>query len=439
MASTTRTASDLANNGTAFAGAMGTRTDVLQSVDEVTAIVVMSILTPILCMKMFIKRYFGGHCVREDYALFCAWLSNMAYCAIALLMAHHGGGNHESEVPASDLVIFQQLLYANTIIYGPAAFLTKTSLLLIFARVFAHARRAVIFIYVLIGVMACYQVPILLLKIRICTPIQGLWDPSVEVVCFNRQSVFFTDAIVSVVTGAVVLLLPVPLVYTLKVNWCKRFRIAALLGFGGLSTIASVWRALFIWSPNTYEDITVTFVRINLLGIAEVSVGILAACLPTFNLLLTRYAKVRRTPTPACEIKGTATPECNIKRMTGMNLWKEGHKYGLNEVDGVDGGNGGRDDKGFDVEELDLKTRESSEAGSMKGNWQSHGDWSRYGEGRAGTPSVERKLPGHENENVSEMLERQKQRQGRQADIPDWPLPLRQKSVVSTSTAGNVV
>ena len=59
--------------------------------------------------------------------------------------------------------------------------------------------------------MACYYVPVLMLKIRLCTPIEGLWDPSVETMCFNQQSIFFTDAIVSVVTDAMVLFLPGPL------------------------------------------------------------------------------------------------------------------------------------------------------------------------------------------------------------------------------------
>ncbi|KAK0100939.1 hypothetical protein ONS96_006172 [Cadophora gregata f. sp. sojae] len=288
MAQTTRTAVDLAQNGTALASGTGQKTDVLQTVNVVTTILVISLLTPLMLAKIYIKKFVVGGCCREDALCFLAWFMTTGYCVTGLLMAGHGGGNHEWEVPREELIQFQKILYADTILYGPAAFLTKTTLLLIFTRVFSHCTRTVKFIYAFIGVMACYYVPVLILKIRLCTPIEGLWDPSVESMCFNQQSIFFTDAMVSVATDATVLILPGPLVFTLNVGIFKRIRIGILLGVGGLATIASTWRAVLVWAPDAYEDITVTFVRINLLGIAEVGIGIMCACVPTFNILFTR-------------------------------------------------------------------------------------------------------------------------------------------------------
>jgi hypothetical protein len=59
--------------------------------------------------------------------------------------------------------------------------------------------------------MACYYLLVLFLKLRLCTPIEGLWDTSVDAVCWDKQRVFFMDAVVSCVTDGVVLILPVPL------------------------------------------------------------------------------------------------------------------------------------------------------------------------------------------------------------------------------------
>ncbi|KAL2067925.1 hypothetical protein VTL71DRAFT_16023 [Oculimacula yallundae] len=435
MASTTRTATDLINNGTSLSGAMGTRTDVARSLDEVTSILVMSVLTPVFCMKIFIKRYFGGCCEREDKMLGCAWqFTTMAYCVVALVMAHHGGGNHEWEVPASELMIFQKLLYANTIIYGPAAFFTKTSLLLIFTRVFAHARRAVLFIYVFIGVMACYYVPVLLLKIRICTPIEGLWDPTVEVMCFNQQSIFFTDSVASVVTGMVVLLIPGPLVCTLKVNWCKKCRIAALLGVGGLSTIASIWRALLVWSPTAYSDITVTFVRINLLGIAEISIGMLCACIPTFNLLFTHYAKERRKMSVGSDIPGKQSPDLEMKHLSDdgkkVNIWKQGHKYGVSlgsDVDSIGDQSGERSDvimrgsKSVDIVE-DVRKEEPQKRQEMSElQRKSLPPIVEDAESQAGSESGGQRHTRTETEGENDTAARSQRRRSSE-EVPDWPL-----------------
>lgn len=283
--------------------------------------------------------------------------------------------------------------------------------------------------------------PVLILKIRICTPIKGLWNPTVDASCFNQQSIFFTDAIVSVVTDVVVLLLPGPLlvdptyfllsliclpaymhtpsgaykekmgiehsrrrnpslrkhislmlygvnrVSTLKVSTCKKVRIAALLGAGGLATIASVWRAILVWSPNAYEDITVSFVRINLLGYglsrllpsssfhyfffiifyfcfcfcfgslthlrtAEVGIGIICACLPTCNILVTRYTKELWGANSKCTATGEQSPPLKMRRLTGdgkgIHVWRKGHRYNKSlESDGDEvlvesgGGDGG--------------------------------------------------------------------------------------------------
>ncbi|KAH7393175.1 hypothetical protein BKA64DRAFT_709527 [Cadophora sp. MPI-SDFR-AT-0126] len=335
MAQTTRTAADLAKNGTAWGGHTVPKTDVLQTVNFVMAILVISLLTPLMLVKVYIKKFVvGGYC-REDILCFVAWIITTAYCATGLLMSRHGGGNHEWEI-----------LYADTILYGPAAFLVKTTLLLIFTRVFAHCTRTVKFIYAFIVVMACYYVPVLILKIRLCTPVEGLWDPSIESMCFDQQSIFFTDAIVSVVTDTMVLLLPGPLVFSLNVSIFKRIRIGALLGAGGLATIASIWRAVLVWSPTAYDDITVTFVRINLLGIAEVGIGIICACVPTFNILFTRYTKEHWGSNARYAAAGERSPALKTNRMRrltgdgrGIHVWRKGHRYNksLGSDAGVDG------------------------------------------------------------------------------------------------------
>ena len=66
MAQTTRTAADLANNGTAWEDGMGQKTDVLQTVNLVTTILVISLLTPLMLLKVYIKSFVVGGCCRED-------------------------------------------------------------------------------------------------------------------------------------------------------------------------------------------------------------------------------------------------------------------------------------------------------------------------------------------------------------------------------------
>ncbi|KAI9049556.1 hypothetical protein LZ554_006583 [Drepanopeziza brunnea f. sp. 'monogermtubi'] len=284
-------------------------TDVLRIATVVATVLAISLLAPLMIARAWIRGFVVGVWAKEDWTCIFAWIFTTAYCVTGFLMTRHGGGVPQSQVSASELVTFKKLLYADTIIYCPSAFLTKTTLLLIFTRAFAHFRKTVISIYVFIGILACYYLLVLFLKLRLCTPIEGLWDTSVDAVCWDKQTVFFVDAVVSCVTDGVVLILPVPLVWSLNVPLVKKLRIAALLGAGGIATIASVFRALLVFSPDTPDNLTVNFVRMTLLGIVEVTTALICACLPTLNLLFTRYTLGKQSCSHAPSMNSILPPK----------------------------------------------------------------------------------------------------------------------------------
>ncbi|KAJ5033435.1 uncharacterized protein L3040_008551 [Drepanopeziza brunnea f. sp. 'multigermtubi'] len=284
-------------------------TDVLRTATVVATVLAISLLAPLMIARAWIRGFVVGVWAKEDWTCIFAWIFTTAYCVTGFLMTKHGGGVPQSQVSASELITFKKLLYVDTIIYCPSAFFTKITLLLIFTRAFAHFRKTVISIYVLIGVLACYYLPVLFLKLRLCTPIEGLWDTSVDAVCWDKQRVFFVDAVVSCVTDGVVLILPVPLVWSLNVPLVKKLRIAALLGAGGIATIASVFRALLVFSPEVPENITVDFVQMTLLGIVEVFTALICACLPTLNLLFTRYTLGKQSCSHASSMNSAGPPK----------------------------------------------------------------------------------------------------------------------------------
>lgn len=70
----------------------------------------------------------------------------------------------------------------------------------------------------------------------------------------------------SAVTDLAILILPIPLVWSLHMPTKKKVRIGLLLGAGGIATGASVVRLILVFQPNSFADETVSFVRFNLLG-----------------------------------------------------------------------------------------------------------------------------------------------------------------------------
>lgn len=80
----------------------------------------------------------------------------------------------------------------------------------------------------------------------------------------------------------------------------KKIRVAAVLGAGGFAVLASIIRVVLIVVTGQSKDITLAFMRINMLGNVEVSIGVICTCLPallTFVRYINHYRSSRATAT----------------------------------------------------------------------------------------------------------------------------------------------
>jgi hypothetical protein len=195
------------------------------------------------------------------------------------------------------------------VMYGPTAYLTKVCLLWIMTRVFSPFRKCVIFIRVFMGLMLAYYIPAVIVKVRICSPIARFWDQTVDGSCLNETSIIMADAVVSVVSDLIILILPLPLTLTLQMSGKRKMRVMGILGAGGLAVAASIIRLALIVVTGQSKDVSLAFMRINMLGYvspkewdildrladkklsssnAEVSIGVICTCLPALSALVIR-------------------------------------------------------------------------------------------------------------------------------------------------------
>lgn len=145
-------------------------------------------------------------------------------------------------------------------------FITKTTLLLVTARVFAVKARAVRLIYFLIAVQLLFNLPIQVIKIVICTPIASYWDHNIPSKhCLPQRQIFFLDTSLALAADLIILIIPIPLTWKLQMHWRRKLRVIALLGLGGIAVGATGYRAYLVVKFSTSEDVTGDFIIINLL------------------------------------------------------------------------------------------------------------------------------------------------------------------------------
>lgn len=113
-------------------------------------------------------------------------------------MLRYGEGYHVWEVTSEDVVMFRkvgrhtsispvvrlsrteekgQWLYATSLLYCPAAYFTKVTLLLLAARVFSIHQHVARGIYIFIAIFTLAFVPIQVLKTVACLPIKAVRSP----------------------------------------------------------------------------------------------------------------------------------------------------------------------------------------------------------------------------------------------------------------------
>ena len=202
------------------------------------------------------------------------------------LVSIYGGGRHFWEVASGDVTKFMKVcktravfsppklttnsktMYAVTLFYAPMTLTIKLSLLSLIARVFAPYKRKVQGIYALGVILIIYYIASWVLKIRICAPVSAYWRLELDK-CLDQSAIILGDSIVSTVTDAIILVLPLPLIWSLQITNDRKLRVGGMLAVGGLATAFSAWRLHLLRTQGASQDITILFVQIVLSGYVE--------------------------------------------------------------------------------------------------------------------------------------------------------------------------
>ena len=153
----------------------------------------------------------------------------------------------------------RQWLYVGTVVYCPAAYAIKVTLLLLTARIFSVRESISKAIHIFIVVLLIAYVPNQIAKTIICTPIKAYWDQSVKGRCLQQRKIFIADTTLAIVTDLIVLILPIPLAWSLRYPTRAKIKIIALLGAGGIATAVSIFRLYNVIKFIHSTDVTLDF------------------------------------------------------------------------------------------------------------------------------------------------------------------------------------
>ncbi|KAI9695410.1 MAG: hypothetical protein M1836_006462 [Candelina mexicana] len=191
------------------------------------------------------------------------------------------------------------------------------------------------------------------ISIFACHPIRRVWDIKLAQdhsgksgICVDRNMLSDAVASLNIVSDAMMLILPIPLVWKLQLPLSQRISIIAMFGIACLSVVATMVRLNYSHQLKKYTDLTWIQLPPIMWAVIELWTGLICGCVPAMRPLLRYFPKV---------FGHVSLSSFNLSRKKGSKGSSKGSKG--SSLPGMGSGNGKRYDSSGS--ETGLKYHES--------------------------------------------------------------------------------
>lgn len=153
---------------------------------------------------------------------------------LALTVIGNGLGKHAPAVPLDMAITFAKWLFASQFVYVAVIAMIKTSVILMYLRIFP-SKNFRVYAYILQGIVVAWAIAIAFTGLFQCTPIKKAWlGELVEGHCINVAASFIGNAVPNIITDIAILCLPVVQVWKLQMNPTQKISVCLVFLLGSL-------------------------------------------------------------------------------------------------------------------------------------------------------------------------------------------------------------
>ncbi|KDN66580.1 hypothetical protein CSUB01_10139 [Colletotrichum sublineola] len=251
---------------------------------EILAILVVGAVLSTLAValraftRLKMLRTFG----LDDVIMVVAQILALGTAVAIGLESKWGLGKHSWVQPKEDYVPYMKSFYVSIILYNIATTVVKLSILLQYRRIFANELMQKLTTWGLVfmtawTVMLCFLLPMM------CLPVAAFWDSTVDGRCINLLASWYTMAGVNIVADFFIFSLPIPVINSLQIPRRQKRMLIFVFGLGFGTCIISAFRIKTLRVAAQTQDPFWDNVDAATWSFLEVTIGILAACLPTLR------------------------------------------------------------------------------------------------------------------------------------------------------------
>ncbi|KAF2493711.1 hypothetical protein BU16DRAFT_562676 [Lophium mytilinum] len=235
-----------------------------------------------LYTRGFILKTFGWDDVMAVFLL----LVNTGQQVILFMFLHHGCGIHKQFLNAAQLQQITKWLFVEEVYYYFTHWVIKQAFLLFYLRL-SQRPNFQRMVWVTMALNTAFLVINWLLAFLQCTPFDAIFHPEnhPEAHCMNSLVLLIIPSILNIITDVIILVLPIPTVWSLQMSTRRKIGVLAVIGFGGAAVLISGCRIIILYQLHVSPDTPYILGKMVIIAALEVEFAIMAVNLPSVKAL----------------------------------------------------------------------------------------------------------------------------------------------------------
>ncbi|KAK2765981.1 hypothetical protein FQN54_007496 [Arachnomyces sp. PD_36] len=267
-------------------------------------LVIVNVITMVLAVIVVVLRLYtriritGSFGFDDLLILFALVFATVMIVATSVWSELYGLKHHLWDIEPDRVTTGNKLNLVFQISFCFASTATKISLLWFCKRLLGSRKEGFYQKYsqVIIGSMVTVLFLCLIflsMTIFQCRPMKAYWDyrPKYEHKCLNEGKNMFAASIVNIFTDLLVTVVPMPLIWSLKLPRRQRIAVISVFGLGMMVNVAGTIRTYLVYrsSIESYDETWMNWPMV-LTSTLEINLGLICASVPALRPLIAYYA-----------------------------------------------------------------------------------------------------------------------------------------------------
>ncbi|KUJ22539.1 uncharacterized protein LY89DRAFT_302918 [Mollisia scopiformis] len=336
----------------------------------------LGLATLFVCLRLYVKTFLSKSWGIDDALLIVALIFFATYCSCSATGVHYGTGQHITDIPLEHIPKALYYWWLCELFYTVTTVFIRLSIAVFLLRICVKPIHKYI-VYGTLSMVIVFSTFYFFLVLFQCSPYSYFWGQyeGKKGSCINPAAVpdaSITHSVVSFTADWILGLLPIVLIYDLKMNVRTKVSVAGLLGLGLLAGIAAMIRIPFIKTLALTDDFLFATTDVAIWSTVEPGLGLMAVggatLRPLFRSFYNLSTRGGNTLPRSGYMKNPDTPIQLRNDVGGKGTVTSIRSPFGDSSEAVGGSGGGGGPMGINVQKSVVVSRAESEASSLSGD-----------------------------------------------------------------------